>query len=978
MKNYCWKTILSLLMIVSLFLTMFPLSGLAAPTTGDVNQSSGYVSEIASGSLAGTSFDYMRSQNTPRIEDVGPIDGSVVYVGFACDDSEPVPEATDESDVALVERGDCLFVEKMDNIEGKGYSAVILFNDQRTDNDGCDAFPSSMSTSASIPMLAVYRTTGLQLLGEAGADPVTCPDGPATEASVGTVGERVFISAEFDPESTETGFEQRDGNGWTTLDEEQAFLEMLSEHSERVTYTQEGTSVEGRPIHLVRVGYPEPPSDEEIAAGRNILIMGTPHGNEPAGREMTLKLMRDLAFTEDPELLDQLSEATILFVPTTNPDGREANTRGNAWGIDNNRDHLNLNTPEMETVAKILHEFRPDITVDAHERPSASGNPDIEVLWPRNLNVDEDLRALNVELVQEYMRPDIEDHGFTTGLYGSPGGAGGGDERILRNMAGLRHGLGILTETAGRQDPNYRVEAQMHAAESVLRYYRERFDEIEQAIVESKQKKTAEGADPSQPFYIDGADNWDPTNVLNPKPCGYVIHTSQAESISKHIELFGLETEQVSENGVFVTMNQPMMTVIPFLLDERASYNEVAGLALSDCSDPGAVEPPTPPEQTEPAQYNTDFAEYEVGELPAGWSPLWRDSLWTVQDDPRRLEHIVIGAGNGRRALTWDEVGNVQGDVEVSGVVRASGTGDTMLQIGFHMSGSEENENAYYLDARSPDASSSANRVRINRYVNGSYTLLSSTELPFTLEEDTWYHVVLKREGDRLWAKMWPYGEDEPAHFQVMTVDSTFDSGRVGVSHFTSGTTNDWAFFGVGTGGEEAPRAPEDLFEPTDPEVDKTVLRNRVDEIHTEDLNEADYTEASWHVLQQALAAAENVLNDPEATQAEVDAALAALNEARDGLRKIGEDPVSAATMIQRVEDFADEGAFDNNSAVRSLTMHLTAVGRYEAQEQAAKVVKHMESFKQLLDYERENAWISDEAYHALYADAESLIEEWQ
>ena len=592
MKNYCWKTILSLLMIVSLFLTMFPLSGLAAPTTGDVNQSSGYVSEIASGSLAGTSFDYMRSQNTPRIEDVGPIDGSVVYVGFACDDSEPVPEATDESDVALVERGDCLFVEKMDNIEGKGYSAVILFNDQRTDNDGCDAFPSSMSTSASIPMLAVYRTTGLQLLGEAGADPVTCPDGPATEASVGTVGERVFISAEFDPESTETGFEQRDGNGWTTLDEEQAFLEMLSEHSERVTYTQEGTSVEGRPIHLVRVGYPEPPSDEEIAAGRNILIMGTPHGNEPAGREMTLKLMRDLAFTEDPELLDQLSEATILFVPTTNPDGREANTRGNAWGIDNNRDHLNLNTPEMETVAKILHEFQPDITVDAHERPSASGNPDIEVLWPRNLNVDEDLRALNVELVQEYMRPDIEDHGFTTGLYGSPGGAGGGDERILRNMAGLRHGLGILTETAGRQDPNYRVEAQMHAAESVLRYYRERFDEIEQAIVESKQKKTAEGADPSQPFYIDGADNWDPTNVLNPKPCGYVIHTSQAESISKHIELFGLETEQVSENGVFVTMNQPMMTVIPFLLDERASYNEVAGLALSDCSDPGAVEPP--------------------------------------------------------------------------------------------------------------------------------------------------------------------------------------------------------------------------------------------------------------------------------------------------------------------------------------------------------------------------------------------------
>lgn len=40
-------------------------------------------------------------------------------------------------------------------------------------------------------------------------------------------------------------------------------------------------------------------------------------------------------------------------------------------------------------------------------------------------------------------------------------------------------------------------------------------------------------------------------------------------------------------------------------------------------------------------------------------------------DEPCRLEHVVIEAGNGRRALTLDEVGEVHGDVEVSGVVRA-------------------------------------------------------------------------------------------------------------------------------------------------------------------------------------------------------------------------------------------------------------------------------------------------------------------
>src|SRR5690606_37346364 len=151
------------------------------------------------------------------------------------------------------------------------------------------------------------------------------------------------LAAQTTPEEPPTtGFEDRNGESPTTHEEELAFLEELATKAERVTYSQIGSSVEGRPIHVVRVGYPEPPSDEEIAAGRNILIMGTPHGNEQAEREMTLKLMLDLAFTEEPELLDFLSEATVLFVPTPNPDGWEANTRGHAWGVDNNRVHLNL------------------------------------------------------------------------------------------------------------------------------------------------------------------------------------------------------------------------------------------------------------------------------------------------------------------------------------------------------------------------------------------------------------------------------------------------------------------------------------------------------------------------------------------------------------------------------------------------------------------------------------------------------------
>lgn len=609
-----------------------------------------------------------------------------------------------------------------------------------------------------------------------------------------------------------TGFEDRNGNSWTTLDEEPSFLKEVAEKSDRMTYSVIGHSVEDRPLYLIRVGYPNPPSDDDIAKGRNILIMGTPHGNEPAGREMTLKLLRNLAFTDDPELLDLLKKATILFVPSQNPDGRAADIRKNAWSVDNNRDHLNLRTPEIQAVDKIINKFHPDITVDAHERTSGP-DPDIEMLWPRNLNVDDQLAALNKEMVQDYLRPEDEQAGISTGLYGSPGGSGSGNERILRNMMGLRHGLGLLTETSRKATKQNRVKAQMHTVQSLLNFYLERFDDIGKVVKEAPERKAEAGAD-QYPFYLDGTRGWDPAKYppvkLDPAPCGYLLNTSQADAVSRHIKLFSLKTEKVGDNGVFVPMNQPMMTVIPLLLDKRAKYNEVDGLALTDCTDPASIEPPA---VQEPLQYETAFIGDKANESPDNWSSLWKDGSWTVLDNPHRLQQVVTGSG-GHQALGPNKVGNIRGDVEVSGVVRASGkSSDTLFQMALNMSGVSGSQNSYYVDIRSPGASSSANRVRIGRYVDGSYKLLKSAKLPFTVANDTWYQAVLQRKGDTLRAKVWPYGEKEPGEWLVKADDPVLEHGWVGMSHFTSGRVNDWAFYGVGTGGKTAPRAPENLFE---------------------------------------------------------------------------------------------------------------------------------------------------------------------
>jgi protein MpaA len=78
-----------------------------------------------------------------------------------------------------------------------------------------------------------------------------------------------------------------------------------------------GRSVDGRPIEAVRVGNPH---------GEPVLVVGAIHGNETAGIAIARALERT-----SPRDLD------LWIVPDLNPDGVAAGTRGNAHGVDLNR-----------------------------------------------------------------------------------------------------------------------------------------------------------------------------------------------------------------------------------------------------------------------------------------------------------------------------------------------------------------------------------------------------------------------------------------------------------------------------------------------------------------------------------------------------------------------------------------------------------------------------------------------------------------
>jgi murein endopeptidase len=109
-----------------------------------------------------------------------------------------------------------------------------------------------------------------------------------------------------------------------------------------------GESGRGRPIYAYRLGNP---------AARKVLVVGTVHGNEPAGTAVTRRLLQ-----VSPPL-----RAELWIVPDLNPDGRAAGTRSNAAGADLNRDFGRFSQPETRVARALIRSIRPWLSVWYHQ-----------------------------------------------------------------------------------------------------------------------------------------------------------------------------------------------------------------------------------------------------------------------------------------------------------------------------------------------------------------------------------------------------------------------------------------------------------------------------------------------------------------------------------------------------------------------------------------------------------------------------------
>ncbi|WP_114560817.1 M14 family zinc carboxypeptidase [Desertihabitans aurantiacus] len=434
--------------------------------------------------------------------------------------------------------------------------------------------------------------SGLVAGSSASAEPVTPGGG---------LGPALAPAAEELP----TPFEEAGGSEWTTFEESVAFYRELTTASQRVSVRTIGRSVERRPLQLVAVGEPGPKSQQEAAEGSVAFFVCSVHGDEPSGRESCMALARDLALSTDAAVADFLEGTTVLFI-NANPDGWVADTRQNAQDVDVNRDYLALETPEARAVVDVIREWKPDILNDLHEYgPREYYETDLLHLWPRNRNVDDELRDLAQEMSAEHAAGRVTAEGYTAGVYGQLVKDGepflqvAGDDqgRILRNYAGLVNVVGMLSETAN--DPldeaeeadeslmnRRRVEVNYLSALGSLELVQEDPQRLAEATAAAAERQTTAGAEQSGVIYFGGQDDMIPTDpdLVEPEPmCGYQLDDDQVRSLGRTLARHGIEVTRTEDGDRVVELAQPTRGLIPLLLDERSQYRLTEATPLATC-----------------------------------------------------------------------------------------------------------------------------------------------------------------------------------------------------------------------------------------------------------------------------------------------------------------------------------------------------------------------------------------------------------
>ena len=216
-----------------------------------------------------------------------------------------------------------------------------------------------------------------------------------------------------------------------TTAESDAYVRAVDAASPRVVSdTLDRRSVQGRELVYAIAGAPENVSAQGLAEIRAsaarlmdpstsprdaaaiaredpaiLWIAGNVHGGEESGTDASLRVLYELADRTDCAARRIRDESIVVILPIQNPDGREADTRRNAYGFDMNRDWFARTQPETDGKVELLRRYPGVLFIDAHEMGNQAG-----YFFPPNADpIYHDIADSAVEWINEVYGAAMQD-----------------------------------------------------------------------------------------------------------------------------------------------------------------------------------------------------------------------------------------------------------------------------------------------------------------------------------------------------------------------------------------------------------------------------------------------------------------------------------------------------------------------------------------------------------------------------------------
>jgi hypothetical protein len=227
-----------------------------------------------------------------------------------------------------------------------------------------------------------------------------------------------------------------------------------------------------------------------------LYLVAAKHGREQSGKEAALWFVRDLAIGELKPLLRQVN---VLVLPTANPYGNWFNQRRNEQNLDLNRDHVKMESPEVEVINRIFRTWMPEVTLDVHEK--GYDYYQVNVGCVSNVNIHPRFQEFSRQVILPELEKSLVKAGFTFHEYllnqemgiDSSAGVEYPDEYLAgreimyrystsdlndgRNSLGIYETLAFIQEGSSRHDietlkerTHYQYHGIRYLAESVVRH----------------------------------------------------------------------------------------------------------------------------------------------------------------------------------------------------------------------------------------------------------------------------------------------------------------------------------------------------------------------------------------------------------------------------------------------------------------------------------------------------------------------------